>query len=138
MKPPAASASELAAALRSARRARRLSIAALATEAGVSPRLISEFEQGKRPNVSLETVLRLLQLVRVRLVVAGATEPVDVERARAERAARRRQSWSGLKTTLDAQDAPVPPNDAAARLAAVANSSRLAVSLQRAAARRRS
>jgi transcriptional regulator with XRE-family HTH domain len=38
-----------------ARRNRRMPLAELAASAGVSPRLVSEFEQGKRPNVSLAT-----------------------------------------------------------------------------------
>ncbi|WP_345785840.1 helix-turn-helix domain-containing protein [Gemmatimonas sp.] len=62
----------LATELRNARRPRGLSIATLAVEAGVSPRLISEFEQGKRSNVSLETALRLLSLVGVSLRLSDA------------------------------------------------------------------
>jgi transcriptional regulator with XRE-family HTH domain len=38
--------------LRQRRRALGMSIAALAAQVGVSPRLISEFELGKRPQVS--------------------------------------------------------------------------------------
>jgi transcriptional regulator with XRE-family HTH domain len=67
----------IASALREARRSRRMSIAELAASAGVSPRLISEFEQGKRPNVSLETALRLLTLVGVSLHLHDAAEPTD-------------------------------------------------------------
>jgi len=76
----------LAAALREARRERRVSIAALAAQAGVSPRLISEFEQGKRPHVSLDTALRLLELMQVPLLVAQALPEIDEDRARRERA----------------------------------------------------
>ena len=80
----------LASALRRARRARRKSIADLAAEAGVSPRLVSEFEQGKRSNVSLETALRLLSLVGVSIRLHNAAALDVSEQARAERAAQRR------------------------------------------------
>lgn len=123
----------VASALREARRSRRMSIAELAIRAGVSPRLISEFEQGKRPNVSLETALRLLSLVGVSVHLGDAAESVDADQARAQRAARRRRQWSGSLFTLQAQDAPVAPSSATARLGAVARASALATGLQRAA-----
>jgi transcriptional regulator with XRE-family HTH domain len=110
-----------------------MSIAELAASAGVSPRLISEFEQGKRPNVSLETALRLLTLVGVSLHLHDAAEPTDSAPARAERAARRRNSWTGTLSALHAQAAPPSPSSSAARLRAVANASALATALQRAA-----
>jgi transcriptional regulator with XRE-family HTH domain len=119
--------------LRNARRRRGVSIAALAVEASVSPRLISEFEQGKRPNVSLETALRLLSLVGVSIRLHDATEPNDAAQARAERAARRRSSWTGSLALLESQAAPSAPSSASARLDAVAHTSALAVGLQRAA-----
>ncbi|WP_373068872.1 helix-turn-helix domain-containing protein [Gemmatimonas sp.] len=122
----------LAAALRNARRAKRVSIAALAAQAGVSPRLISEFEQGKRPHVSLETASRLLHLMHVVVTVARAPSPVDADRARAERAAVRRQTWTGSQSTLAMHDDPRPPATAGARLAAVSGASALTVALQRA------
>lgn len=123
---------ELPSALREARRSRRVSIATLAAEAGVSPRLISEFEQGKRPNVSLETVLRLLALVGVSIRVAGKEEQGQADQARARRAALRRQSWSGSQSTLMSQPDPAAPELAAARLGAVASASILASALQHA------
>jgi transcriptional regulator with XRE-family HTH domain len=123
----------IASALREARRSRRMSIAELAASAGVSPRLISEFEQGKRPNVSLETALRLLTLVGVSLHLHDAAEPTDSASARAERAARRRNSWTGTRSTLDAHVDPSAASSSAARLGAVANASALATALQRAA-----
>jgi len=126
----------LAAALRDARQARRVSIAALAAQSGVSPRLISEFEQGKRPNVSLETALRLLQLMEVTVTPSGAPLPTDEDRGRSERAARRRRTWVGERSTLAAHDAPTPPAGAAARLAAVASASRLSMALQHAPAQK--
>jgi transcriptional regulator with XRE-family HTH domain len=132
MSAPPLSTSELAAALRTARRARRISIAALAARAGVSARLISEFEQNKRPHVSLDTALRLLKLMEVPISVASTLQGTNSARARTERAERRRQTWTGVKTTLRDQDEPDTPASPAARLAAVANASRLAVSLQQA------
>ena len=123
----------LATELRNARRQRGLSIATLAVDASVSPRLISEFEQGKRPNVSLETALRLLTMVGVSLHLHDAAEPTDSAPARAERAARRRNSWTGTLSALHAQAAPPAPSSSSARLRAVANASALATALQRAA-----
>lgn len=120
-------------ALRKARRTRRVSIAELAVRAAVSPRLISEFEQGKRPNVSLETALRLLSLVGVSIRLSEVADSLDVEKARAQRAARRRSEWSGSLSTLQNQVAPTAPSTATARLGAVARASALATGLQRAA-----
>jgi HTH-type transcriptional regulator/antitoxin HipB len=126
----------LAALLRSSRRARGLTVVALAEEAGVSPRLVSEFERGKRPHVSLETALRLLHLAGAVLPFASRTEPTDEASARAERAARRRATWSGTHSTLTAQAPPAPPSAALARVIGVARASQLVSGLQ--AAHRRS
>lgn len=123
----------VASALREARRSRRMSIAELAVRAGVSPRLISEFEHGKRPNVSLETALRLLSLVGLSFRLGEAADTLDPEQLRAQRAARRRSQWSGSLSTLQTQVAPTAPSSAAARLGAVARASVLATGLQRAA-----
>ncbi len=123
----------VALALREARLAHGFSIATLASMAGVSPRLVSDFELGKRPNVSLETALRLLELVDSSVFaqpVASATDADDEHAARAARAARRRATWSGEKTSLTAQSEPTVPAVAAARLVAVADASQLAVGLQ--------
>ena len=117
-------------ALRTARRRRGLSIAALALEAGVSPRLISEFEQGKRPNVSLETVLSLLSLVGVSFRLQEAKAPAAAQ-ARAARAARRLRHWTGSLSTLRSQVDPSAPASAAGRLGAVFTASRLATGLAR-------
>ena len=110
----------LATELRNARRQRGLSIATLAVDASVSPRLISEFEQGKRPNVSLETALRLLTMVGVSLHLHDAAEPTDSAPARAERAAQRRNSWTGTLSALHAQAAPEAPARTARAATAVA------------------
>jgi transcriptional regulator with XRE-family HTH domain len=125
-------ATVLAAALRRARRARKVSIADLAAQAGVSPRLISEFELGKRPHVSLATAMRLLDLVGLRVRVDAASAAVAEHVAMAERAERRRQSWVWQKSTLREQTDPEPADSYADRLAAVAQASRLAIGLQQA------
>ena len=103
MSPPHDAVVALAALLRTSRQARGLTVAALASEVGVSPRLVSEFERGKRPNVSLETAMRLLHVVGAPLPLAARTAPADAASARAERAARRRATWNGAHSTLAAQ-----------------------------------
>lgn len=120
----------IAAALRTARKSHGLSIAALAAQGGVSPRLVSEFEHGRRPHVSLETALRLLQLVNVPVSIAGPQLGGGDEEARAARAALRRRTWVVEKSTLREQKAPHAPTSAAARLTAVAQASHLGVGLQ--------
>ena len=115
-------------AVRRARQQLGISMAALATRAGVSLRLVAEFERGERPNVSLETVLTLLELVNCSVIVGkpgGAEVPlVDADGsdgARAARAALRRATWTGRVIPLHAEgDAPRPPRTAAERLSAVA------------------
>lgn len=129
---PSRTSGTLPSALRTARRRRGLSIAALALEAGVSPRLISEFEQGKRPNVSLETALRLLALVGVTVRMHDATEP-DAAVARKARAARRLRRWTGSLSTLQSQVDPKAPSSSAGRIRAVFSASVLATGLARAA-----
>jgi transcriptional regulator with XRE-family HTH domain len=125
--------SELAVALRRARRARGVSIASLAAQAGVSARLVSEFEQQKRPHVSLETALRLLRLLDLEVAIAPTSGPPSDSSTRAERARVRRATWTGVKSTLAQSDDPTPPASPAARLAAVAHVSRLAYAVRRAA-----
>ena len=120
--------------LRTRRHAGRLTITALAAAAGVGPRVISEFERGRRSHVSLEVAVRLLQCVGVSLNPASASMAADEDEdvGRAERAARRRATWSGDWTTLSPDHTPPPPTAAAARLTAAATTSHLAHQLQRA------
>ena len=120
---------DLAAQLRAARQAHNLSIAELAAQAKVSPRLVSEFERGKRPHVSLDTAMRLLQFVGVSLEVRGESDAVDPDAARA---AHRRQTWIGVKTTLAEQEQPADASSYVERLAAVARASQFVVGLQKA------
>jgi len=105
-------------------------VAALAAEVGVSPRLVSEFERGLRPHVSLETAMRLLQHVGAPLTVPIGSAVADEDQARAERAARRRQTWRGTVSTLAAQALPDAPSSPAERLLAVATASQMAVGLR--------
>lgn len=119
----------VAALLRAHRRARGVTIASLAAEVGVSPRLISEFERGKRPHVSLETTLRLLHSVGA--PVPGALPVMSDEAdARAARAAHRRQTWRGSHSTVSEQSPPAPSLEFAERLMAVASASQLAMGLR--------
>ena len=125
-------ATAIATALRTARKTRKVSLAALAASAGVSPRLIGEFERGQRPNVSLETALRLLALLDVRLIVEGGPAAAEDAAARAQRAALRRETWVGIKGRVSAQDVPEPPASPAHRVRAVAATSQVAHSLKHA------
>jgi transcriptional regulator with XRE-family HTH domain len=126
----------LAALLRTYRQARGMTVVALAAEVGVSPRLVSEFERGKRPHVSLDTAMRLLESVGAP-AFAPAPEVVDEAAARAERAARRRETWRGGYAKLSEQSPPTPSPRFAERLTAVAAASQLAVGLRAEYARQR-
>lgn len=124
--------SDIAKALRKARIAKGYSIGTLAELGGVSPRLVSEMERGLRPHVSLDTALRLLQLVDAKLAIGPHALIDDEERARRARAEHRRRTWRVVKTTLDQQGDPELPETPADRLLAVAEVSRLAYGIQRA------
>lgn len=115
--------------LKTARKALGLSQKELARRAGVSHRLWAEVERGERPNVSLETALRLLGEVGI---TVRLTEPMGTSRelgntstaARAARAAVRRATWQGRQIRLsdegnEVDDAPTSTRGAD-RLAAVA------------------
>ena len=121
--------------LRVARRQRNLSRAALARRGGVSVRLVAELERGQRPNVSLESALKLLKIAGVSLVattrdgaaarMGGAPEAVPPDRD--ARAARRRQTWTGRQVALREEDNdPRPERSKAKRFASVAHVSRQA------------
>jgi transcriptional regulator with XRE-family HTH domain len=64
--------------LRSARRTRGITQAQAAILAGVGVRLWNEAENGRRAQVGLETVLRMLAVVGIELRVA--VRPIPVER----------------------------------------------------------
>lgn len=134
---------QIADLLRTARKALHLSQAELAHRAGVSARLWAEVERGQRPNVSLETALRMLGEVGV---TVRLTDPMGTSRelrnphaeaaARAARAEVRRTTWHGRKIRL--HDEGNETDDistiarGAARLAAVAHVSEQAFAVARA------
>lgn len=130
-------AKQLGLLLRAARKSRRLSRADLAKRGGVSVRLVAELEQGNRPNVSLESALTLLRSAGVTLVArAPGCVTVEIRDAsaeafeRAERAVRRRATWTSRQVPLRASgDAPPPPRSRSARLAAVEMISRQAYAM---------
>lgn len=118
----------IGALLKEARRYLSLSRADLALRAGVSVRLVAELERGQRPNVSLESALKLLNVVGVSVVAQapdGAAAEIRGESAgalaRAARAAHRRQTWTGRRVPLhDEGNDPRPERSKAERLASVA------------------
>lgn len=123
--------------LKTARRQLSLSRKELASRAGVSPRLVAELERGQRPNVSLESALKLLSLAGVSILArtpngAGAEiRPAFAsELERAARAANRRRTWKGRRVSLHegTDDLPVA-RSTATRLGSVARVSRQAYAL---------
>ena len=113
--------------LKEARRHLSLSRADLAQRAGVSVRLVAELERGQRPNVSLESALKLLNVVGVSVIATaphGAAAEIRGEGAealeRAARAALRRQTWTGRRVPLHTEgNDPRPERSKAKRLASV-------------------
>ncbi len=114
--------------LRDERKRLDMSRQELARRAGVSVRLVAEFERGQRPNVSLETALVLLNAVGIARAPRSPNSPVGQtgdsapsnDSARAARAARRRKTWKGRHTALhDAGSDPLPGRTIASRIATV-------------------
>lgn len=127
-------ASALGALLKQARKRTGKTRQALSAEAGVSVRLVAEFERGQRPNVSLDTALRLFDLVgmgvSVQLRDASVQQPgtsyLD-DPSFAARAARRRATWTGRHVLMHDDDSPVHvPQSAEEALGAVWRVSQLA------------
>ena len=131
MSTPPSAVGALAATLRAARTAHHLSIVQLAALANVSPRLVSEVERGIRAHVSFDTAVRLLQLVDVSIAFDLQEQPSSDEAADI-RAARRKSTLTGAKTTLKSEAPPSPSSSPAERLQAVARASLLTAGLQRA------
>ena len=113
--------------LKSARRQQSISRADLAARGGVSMRLVAELEQGKRPNVSFETALTLLNAAGVSIVARSPYgEVVEIRNRstaaleRAERAKVRRATWTGRRVSLhSSDDEPRPERSKPKRLSAV-------------------
>lgn len=109
----------------------------LAHRAQVSTRLVAELERGDRPNVSLESALRLLNLVGVSIVATapdGSTAEIrDANSAARERAARtalRRRTWSAARSHLhESDEAPDAGRSDVLRLSAVSKISKEAFGL---------
>lgn len=114
--------------LKNARQQLNLSRAEVAQRAGVSVRLVAELERGQRPNVSLESALKLLNIVGVSVVATapdGAAAEIRSSSAealgRAARAARRRQTWTGRHIHLhDEGGDPHPERSRSKRLSSIA------------------
>lgn len=132
-------ANQIADLLKTVRKGLGLSQKELARRAGVSHRLWAEVERGERPNVSLETALRMLSEVGVSIRL---TDPQGTSReirgpgteaaARAARAAVRRATWQGRQIRLDQEGKESPAAARAAdRLGAVARVSEQAFTIAR-------
>ncbi|MEQ1693093.1 MAG: helix-turn-helix transcriptional regulator [Gemmatimonas sp.] len=121
-------AQQIAKSLRAARLKLGVTQKEMAERVGVSPRLWAEVERGERPNVSLETALRMLKAVGVTLRFDGLAARVpSEEEAMAARAAHRRATWTGGRARLGDDDEPrVDDLSVSERLGAVAMVSQLA------------
>lgn len=131
--------------LQRARKQLNISREELARRAKVSTRLVAELERGQRPNVSLESSLKLLTLVGVSIVAKapdGATAEIRDARStaleRAARAALRRRTWTGGHIHLrDEGEAPGAGRSHAERLSALSEISKQAFALSAAGNRKR-
>lgn len=65
----------LADAVRSARRARKLTQQQLATRAGLGVRMVNELERGRRPHISLTAALTIAHAVGLELAVRQRENP---------------------------------------------------------------
>jgi len=109
----------------------------LARRAHVSTRLVAELERGERPNVSLESTLKLLNLVGVSIVakapdgaIAQIRNGKSTSLEREARAALRRRTWTGAHVQLhNAGEPPGGGRSRAARLSAVSQLSKQAFAL---------
>ena len=136
---------QIAKALRQGRLALGETQQKLASRVGVSARLWAEVERGERPNVSLETALRLLAAVGIRVQLKGPTSAprdgderdgderdaderdADERDAALARAAHRRATWTGGRVPLGAAHEPRVDNlTTSERMGAVAQISQLA------------
>lgn len=88
--------------LKKARKQRNITRDQLARRGGVSTRLVAEMERGQRPNVSLESALRLMDAVGISIIAKasdGATaemrNPLIAALEREARAEQRRRTWTG-------------------------------------------
>lgn len=130
--------------LRDARRQLGLSQSEVARRGKVSTRLVAEVERGQRPNVSLETTLQLLHVLGVTMrLVEPSGAAIDLKGpnaalfARQARAARRRETWTGVHVPLKKSGlAPSGGRTIAERLTAVSRVSRQAYVIAQASSRK--
>lgn len=94
--------------MRDAREASGESRAELAARCGVSVRLVAELERGERPNVSLDTALRLVTAVGITAAFEApgsrAWHAEDATAAAEARARHRQRTWTGRIARLDTVD----------------------------------
>jgi transcriptional regulator with XRE-family HTH domain len=116
--------------LRKSRKALGLTQKAAALRVGVSERLWAEVERGERPNVSLETALRMLGevgiTVRLDDPLGSSHVLLEASSARAARAALRRKTWTGRQIRLSEEGRDEPRSLINAGLGAVAQVSQRA------------
>ena len=113
-------AQQIAKSLRSARLTLGATQKDMAERVGVSPRLWAEVERGERPNVSLETALRMLNSVGVQLRIGNVPLPEPTEEEeRLARAAHRRATWTGRQIALTDEHEPPADRDPVRRFKAV-------------------
>ena len=119
---------EIAEALRQARLRRGTTQRDIAAQVGVSTRLWAEFERGERPNVSLQTVLRMADALGLQFTLADERSAAEIALSSArERAERRRAEWTGGHAPLGADIAPSGQKlTSTERFEAVAEASQLA------------
>ncbi len=130
--------------LKRARKQMGISREELARRGEVSTRLVAEVERGQRPNVSLESAMKLLNLVGVTISAKapdGATADImDANSAAIQRAARaslRRRTWTGRHVSLKNEGtSPDFGGSRVERLSAVSRISVQAFSVSKASAKR--
>ena len=130
--------------LKRARRHMCISREELARRGKVSTRLVAEVERGQRPNVSLESAMKLLNLVGVTIAARapdGATAEIgDADSAAVQRGARaslRRRTWTGRHVPLrNESTAPDSGRTHVERLSAASRISRQAFAMSKAPAKR--
>ncbi len=130
--------------LKLARKQMGLSREELARRGDVSTRLVAEVERGQRPNVSLESTLRLLNLVGVTIsanapdgTTAGIGDANSAAIQRAARASLRRRTWTGRHVPLRREADPLNPHrSSVGRLSAASRVSMQAFSVSKALTKR--
>ena len=107
---------QVGALLKNARKALGFTQKDVARKADVSERLWAEVERGERPNVSLETALRMLSVVGLSIRLTDPVgsshelrDPRAAAAARTARAAIRRATWQGRQIRLEQEGSDSVP-----------------------------